>query len=83
MINLSDFANFGELYFGGGRQTKLCAPGAINPCYASGNIPAVADILASSTEGGRGNGFHEWGGYKIHEISGEEKWAPQEDYELA
>ena len=46
-----------------------------------GNIPAVADILASATEFGRGNGFHEWRGYKLHEINGEEKSASQDYWE--
>ena len=53
MNNLSDFANFGELqkFLGirgapkGGCQTKVCAPGAKNPRYASGSLTRTQYFL--------------------------------------
>ena len=58
MNNLSDFANFGELqiFWGapwGGRQTEVCAPGAKNPRYASGQKYSIERIPAV---GSRKNG---------------------------
>ena len=55
MNNLSDFENFSELHFfwegeiggGGGRQTKVGAPGAKNPRYAS--AMRISCALATTT----------------------------------
>ena len=38
-----------------------------------------ADILASSTDGeGKMDSMSGEGGFKLHEINGEEKWAPRD-----
>ena len=55
MINLSDFANFGELQiiFLGGRQMEVYAPGTKNPRYASDWIyslkPSASSLLGGFT----------------------------------